>query len=160
MLHHWLSRSSRDVSKVYLPSFLIPVAARNETSGYQLITDAKNMPAEFQYLRVRLKTEQYRLLDWAHVVQLDEQDDHLLISNASKGLLLDVLDQQNKLLQQFGRVDEKYKRLRRPLLTDIENHTGERLSNMWSKPSGWTRGLGRSRGSFAVGVLDGISRIY
>lgn len=92
--------------------------------GYQLITDAKNMPAEFQYLRVRLKTEQYRLLDWAHVVQLDEQDDHLLISNASKGLLLDVLDQQNKLLQQFGRVDEKYKRLRRPLLTDIEEPNG------------------------------------
>lgn len=93
--------------------------------GYQLITDAKNMPKEFQYLRVRLKTEQYRLLDWAHVVQLDEQDDRLLISNASKGTLLDVLDQQNKLLQAFGKVDEKYKRLRKPLLTDAEEFTGE-----------------------------------
>lgn len=78
------------------------------------------MPREFQYLRVRLKTEQYRLLDWAHVVQLDEQDDRLLISKASKGLLLDVLDQQNKLLQQFGKVDDKYRRLRSPLLVEIE----------------------------------------
>ncbi|KAF2263802.1 hypothetical protein CC78DRAFT_518082 [Lojkania enalia] len=88
--------------------------------GYQLITDAKHMPSDSQYLRVRLKTEQYRLLDWADVVQLDEQDDKLLISNASKGLLLDVLDQQRRLLHQFGRLDEKYKKLAKPLLVDAE----------------------------------------
>jgi hypothetical protein len=93
--------------------------------GYQLITDATNMPKEFQYLRVRLKTEQYRLLDWAHVVQLDERDERLLISNASKGNLLDVLDQQNRLLQAFGKVDEKYRKLRKPLLIDAEELTGE-----------------------------------
>ncbi|KAF2190936.1 hypothetical protein K469DRAFT_359701 [Zopfia rhizophila CBS 207.26] len=86
--------------------------------GYQLIADAQHMPSDCQYLRVRLKTEQYRLLDWAHVVQLDEQDDNLLISNSSKGLLLDVLDQQRKLLAQFGRLDDKYKKLTRPLLVD------------------------------------------
>lgn len=76
------------------------------------------MPEACQYLRVRLKTEQYRLLDWAHIVQLDETDDTLLISNANKGLLLDVLDQQRRLLHQFGRLDEKYKKLSKPLLVD------------------------------------------
>lgn len=78
------------------------------------------MPSDCQYLRVRLKTEQYRLLDWADVVRLDETDDHLLISNSSKGLLLDVLDQQRRLLHQFGRLDDKYKKLSKPLLIDAE----------------------------------------
>ncbi|OAG07925.1 uncharacterized protein CC84DRAFT_1256883 [Paraphaeosphaeria sporulosa] len=91
--------------------------------GYELITDAKDMPSDCQYLRVRLKTEEYRLLDWADVVRLDETDDSLLISNSSKGLLLDVLDQQRRLLHQFGRLDEKYKKLSRPLLVDyVEEH--------------------------------------
>ncbi|KAF2115727.1 prion-inhibition and propagation-domain-containing protein [Lophiotrema nucula] len=93
--------------------------------GYQLITDAKNMPSDCQYLRVRLKTEQYRLLDWAEIVQLDEQDEKLLISNSSKGLLLDVLDQQRRLLHQFGRLDEKYKKLSKPLLVDEAEATGD-----------------------------------
>ncbi|KAJ4349867.1 uncharacterized protein N0V89_008486 [Didymosphaeria variabile] len=93
--------------------------------GYELITDAKHMPSDCQYLRVRLKTEQYRLLDWADVVRLDETDDNLLISNSSKGLLLDVLDQQRRLLHQFGRLDEKYKKLSKPLLVDyVEEHDG------------------------------------
>jgi hypothetical protein len=83
------------------------------------------MPGDCQYLRVRLKTEQYRLLDWASVVQLDETDDTLLISNSSKGLLLDVLDQQRRLLHQFGRLDDKYKKLSKPLLVDFEEqHNG------------------------------------
>ncbi|KAF2795262.1 hypothetical protein K505DRAFT_302402 [Melanomma pulvis-pyrius CBS 109.77] len=88
--------------------------------GYQLLTDAKHMPSDCQHLRVRLKTEQYRLLDWADVIRLDETDDNLLISNSSKGLLLDVLDQQRRLLHQFGRLDDKYKKLSRPLLVDLE----------------------------------------
>lgn len=91
-----------------------------QSSGYQLITDAKHMPSDCQYLRVRLKTEQYRLLDWADVVRLDETDENLLISNTSKSLLLDVLDQKRRLLLQFGRLDEKYKTLSKPLLIDAE----------------------------------------
>ena len=94
--------------------------------GYELITDARHMPADCQHLRVRLKTEQYRLLDWADVVRLDETDDNLLISNHSKGLLLDVLDQQRRLLHQFGRLDDKYKKLSKPLLIDYEEaHDGQ-----------------------------------
>ena len=82
------------------------------------------MPSDCQHLRVRLKTEQYRLLDWADVVRLDETDDNILIANASKGLLLDVLDQQRRLLNQFGRLDEKYKKLSKPLLVDYVEENG------------------------------------
>ncbi|PVI04882.1 hypothetical protein DM02DRAFT_517809 [Periconia macrospinosa] len=95
--------------------------------GYELITDAKHMPSDCQYLRVRLKTEQYRLLDWAEIVRLDETDDNLLISNSSKGLLLDVLDQQRRLINQFGRLDDKYRKLARPLLVDYEEGNNNQL---------------------------------
>lgn len=83
------------------------------------------MPADCQYIRVRLKTEQYRLLDWADVVRLEETDDNLLISNSSKGLLLDVLDQQRLLLNQFGRLDDKYKSLSKPLLVEYVEENGQ-----------------------------------
>lgn len=77
------------------------------------------MPADCQYLRVRLKTEQYRLLDWAHVARLSERDEDLLISQASKGLLWEVLHQQEDLLLCFGKYDKKLRKLTKPLLSDI-----------------------------------------
>jgi hypothetical protein len=76
------------------------------------------MPKEFQYLRVAIKTEQCRLLDWADVVQLNEDEECLLIAKANKNVLLDVLEQQKNLLLSFGRLDEKYKPLRKPLISD------------------------------------------
>ncbi len=100
---------------IYL-SFLNIAAALNETPGYQLIVNAKKMPAELQYLRAGLNMEKFRLLDWAHVVKIKMQDDSLLIDN--KPLVLDVLDQLNKALQQFGRVDKNYRELQNPLLID------------------------------------------
>lgn len=90
----------------------------NVAIGYQLLSDAHGMPKEFQYLRVRIKTEQYRLLDWAHVAQLNEREEDLLIGSANKPMLIDVLDQQQRLLLRFGRYDEEYRQLRRPLLSD------------------------------------------
>jgi hypothetical protein len=76
------------------------------------------MPKEFQYLRVAIKTEQCRLLDWADVVNLSEDEEDLLIAKANKQVLLDVLEQQKNLLMTFGRLDEKYKPLRKPLISD------------------------------------------
>jgi hypothetical protein len=76
------------------------------------------MPKEFHYLRVAIKTEQCRLLDWADVVHLDEEEENLLIAKANKNILLDVLEQQKNLLMSFGRLDEKYKPLRKPLISE------------------------------------------
>ncbi|KAF2457994.1 prion-inhibition and propagation-domain-containing protein [Lineolata rhizophorae] len=92
--------------------------------GYQLLSDAKDMPKEWHHLRIRLKTEQYRLIDWAHVAQLDEAGDKLLISNASKGLFLDVLDEQQKLLLGFGKYDERHKKFSRPMLVELAEEAG------------------------------------
>ncbi|KAF2145002.1 uncharacterized protein K452DRAFT_244554 [Aplosporella prunicola CBS 121167] len=86
--------------------------------GYQLLTEARDMPKEHQYLRIRLKQEQYRLLDWARVAHISETDNNLVLSNASRGVLCDVLYQKNQLLLAFGKFDDKYKPLRRPLLSD------------------------------------------
>jgi hypothetical protein len=76
------------------------------------------MPKEYQYLRVAIKTEESRLLNWAHIAQLDEREENLLIAQANKQLLLDVLEEQRKLLMRFGKFDEKYKPLGRPLIQD------------------------------------------
>jgi Prion-inhibition and propagation len=95
----------------------------NLVPGYQLLSEASGMPQEFQYLRVAIKTEESRLLNWAHIARLDEQEENLLIAQANKQLLLDVLEEQRKLLMRFGKLDEKYKPLSRPLIQDVMSLT-------------------------------------
>ncbi len=73
------------------------------------------MPAELEYFRAGFNIEQFRLLDWAHVVNINKQDDSLLIN---KSLVLNVLVRLNMVLQQFRRVDKNYRELQNPLLTD------------------------------------------
>ena len=81
-------------------------------SGYQLLAEAKDMPKEFQYLRVRLKTEQHRLLDWARVANLSEQDASLSTNfRLHRHLLLEVLDQTEALLLSFGKFNDRYRQL-------------------------------------------------
>jgi len=76
------------------------------------------MPKDLQYLRVRFKAEQYRILDWANVVQLTESDDSLVIGRAHKAMLMDILEQQRLLLLEFGRYDERHKKLTRQLIVE------------------------------------------
>ncbi|KAI9766439.1 MAG: hypothetical protein M1840_006546 [Geoglossum simile] len=89
-------------------------------AGYQLLSDAKYMPGEFEYLLVRLKTEQHRLLDWARVAGISETDETLSksVARLNRQLLLDILHQKETLLLGFGKLDSKYKKLLRPLLLD------------------------------------------
>ncbi|KAI9778872.1 MAG: hypothetical protein M1839_007835 [Geoglossum umbratile] len=90
-------------------------------AGYQLLSDAKNMPGEFEYLLVRLKTEQHRLLDWARVVGISETGEtrSKSVARLNRQLLLDVLHQKEKLLLNFGKLDSKYKKLlEKPMLVD------------------------------------------
>ncbi|KAI1420584.1 prion-inhibition and propagation-domain-containing protein [Xylaria sp. FL1777] len=69
--------------------------------GYQLLSEASDMPKEYEHLRVRLKTEQFRLLDWARIVQVSEDDSSLIIGTAGRGMVHDVLHQQQELLFRF-----------------------------------------------------------
>lgn len=81
------------------------------------------MPAEHRYMRIQLKKEQYRLLDWGHVAGVAERDDALVIRSADKGLLHDVLEQQQLLLHSFGKFDRHYKRLEKPFLRETTPNT-------------------------------------
>jgi hypothetical protein len=73
---------------------------------------------EYQYLRVRIKTEQCRLLDWANVTKLTERDETFLISRAGRTITIDILDQQRRILTQFGRFDDRLRPLSEPLVCD------------------------------------------
>jgi hypothetical protein len=94
------------------------------------------MPKQFQYLRVAIKTEEARLLNWAHIVQLDEREDSLLIAQANKQQLLDILEEQRKLLNRFGRYDEKYKPLRRPLIEEASTQSRVNTINTIDEDNG------------------------
>jgi hypothetical protein len=86
--------------------------------GYQLVSEASDMPKECEHLRVRLKTEQFRLLDWARVIQISEDDSNLTIGTEGRGMLLEVLHQQQELLFRFARYDKH--------LTAITDSAGSR----------------------------------
>src|SRR5262245_43292591 len=79
------------------------------------------MPKEYNYLRARIKTEQCRLLDWAHVANLDEDETHLRI-RASPSHLANLLRQQEQLLFSFGKLEGRYKPLKKPLLKDVDDN--------------------------------------
>ncbi|KPM40402.1 hypothetical protein AK830_g6149 [Neonectria ditissima] len=97
----------------------------NVHPGYQLFSEAQGLKTEYQFYRVRFKTEQYRLLDWATVAQLTETDETLVINRASRPVLLDVLDQQYRLMLRFGRLDDRLRPLTNPLLS--EEHGPKRI---------------------------------
>ena len=88
------------------------------TIAYQLLGDARGVPEQYKYLSVRLKTEQYRLLDWAQVAELAENDERLSLDN--RQLVHDILHQTTNTLESFGKLDNKYKVLREPSLVDVD----------------------------------------
>ncbi|KAI0168675.1 prion-inhibition and propagation-domain-containing protein [Pestalotiopsis sp. NC0098] len=88
--------------------------------GYQLFSEAKGLEKRHQFFRVRFLTEQYRLLDWATIVGLDEHDEKLVISQINRSLVLDILDQQSKLMLRYGRIDTRLKPFTKPWI--FEEH--------------------------------------
>ncbi|KAE8832552.1 hypothetical protein PTNB85_06944 [Pyrenophora teres f. teres] len=86
--------------------------------GYELIADACNLQKDCQALLVNFKVEQQRLLNWARTVGLDYRDDKLVLNYMSKGLMINIMEQQQKLLFSFGRMNKKYEKLSDPLLVE------------------------------------------
>jgi hypothetical protein len=89
--------------------------------GYQLFSEAKGLEKHHQFFRVRFLTEQYRLLDWATIVGLDEHDEKLVISQMNRSLVLDILDQQCKLMLRYGRIDIRLKPLTKPWIFEEQS---------------------------------------
>ncbi|KAL2801531.1 prion-inhibition and propagation-domain-containing protein [Aspergillus granulosus] len=78
--------------------------------AYNLLSDANGMPAQFHYLRVRLKIEQHRLLNWADVANLTEQKEFLCgIPKLSEGLVQEVLREQEAILASFWKGGHPYR---------------------------------------------------
>ncbi|KAB2105371.1 hypothetical protein AG0111_0g6009 [Alternaria gaisen] len=86
--------------------------------GYELIADACRAHKDCQALLLNFKVEEHRLLNWAKLVQLDYRDDKLVLNHMSKGLIINIMEQQQKLLFSFGRLDNRYERLTDPLLEE------------------------------------------
>lgn len=120
--------------------------------GYQLLSEAKDMPKESQYLRVRLEMEHHRLLDWsqvaglinadiprAHPTTTNHTDRSSNITNSSftdgqgmnlarnlrleRHLLLDVLSAIKSALDDFGKYQGRYRELR-PISDEPNHHQG------------------------------------
>ncbi|KAF9893340.1 hypothetical protein FE257_011772 [Aspergillus nanangensis] len=73
--------------------------------GYNLLSDANGMPAQLQYLRVRLKIEQHRLLNWAEVVKLSEQANPLTATVIPhENLVQEILREKDTILNRFVKV--------------------------------------------------------
>ena len=79
-----------------------------------MIADACRLEKNCQALLVRFKVEEHRLLNWAKLVQLDYQDDKLILNHMSKALIMDIMEQQQKLLYSFGRLKKNYGPLAKP----------------------------------------------
>lgn len=69
---------------------------------------------------IKMKVEEHRLIDWARSVRLDYTDRHLLLNHMSKGMIMGIMEQQQKLLHSFGRLNETYEPLTDPVLVEIE----------------------------------------
>lgn len=83
-----------------------------------MIADACRLREDCQALLVKFKIEEHRLLNWAKLVQLDYRDDKLVLNHLSKGLIINIMEQQQKLLFSFGRLNKKYEKLTDPLLIE------------------------------------------
>lgn len=51
-------------------------------------------------------------------MRLDYHDDQLVLNHLSKGLIINIMEQQQKLLFSFGRLNKKYEKLSEPLLEE------------------------------------------
>ena len=63
---------------------------------------------------MNFKVEQQRLLNWAKTVGLDYRDDKLVLNYMSKGLMINIMELQQKLLFSFGRLNKKHEQLTDP----------------------------------------------
>src|SRR4051794_13304717 len=78
-------------------------------AAYNLLADARGMPAQFHYLRVRVKTEQHRLGNWAQVANLTEQNGSLSTSlQLNEALVQEVLREQETILTGFWKVSHPH----------------------------------------------------
>jgi hypothetical protein len=73
---------------------------------------------DFQKIYLKIKIEEHRLFDWGRSIGIGYTDERLVLNHISKNLIMGILEQQQKLLFTFGRLDKKYAKLTSPLLVE------------------------------------------
>lgn len=92
--------------------------------AYSLISEARGLEKKYQYFRVLFKTEQYRLLEWANVAGIEHNDGIFLRDRNNRAVVIDVLDEQYRLIMSFGALNKRYAQLSKPLLCEVEHDEG------------------------------------
>lgn len=78
-------------------------------AGYQLFLDAKGMPKRYQYLHLRLRMEQLKLVDWARTANLSEKDETMGVGlRSNRHIINDVLHQIETLLLDVSNLSARY----------------------------------------------------
>ena len=85
-------------------------------------------------MRVRLKAEQSRLLDWANVACMSESEKDLVVGRADRAFIVDVLGQQCDLLQRYGHFEARLQPLTEPLLSDGRQQSSQAQDSQTSAP--------------------------
>ena len=77
--------------------------------GYQLFLEAKGMPKRYQYLRLRLRMEQLKLVDWAETAQISERDETMGVCiRSNRHVINDILHQIETLIVDASCLSTRY----------------------------------------------------
>lgn len=99
-------------------------SAKKSPVAYQLASEAKGLEKDHGFIRVRFKTEQHRLLDWARVAGIAESDGIFLTNSHNRTVAMDVLDQQYQIIMNFKSLDARFRLFVRDIIFQEEPTTG------------------------------------
>jgi hypothetical protein len=81
--------------------------------GYQIFLDAAGMPEDFEHLRVRMRIEQVRLLNWGEKAGLleDMLEQPSVVLQLHRNLIIDILFEIQRLFKGCLKIKEKFDNL-------------------------------------------------
>lgn len=81
--------------------------------GYQIFLDAAGMPEDFEHLRIRMRIEQVRLLNWGEKVGLleDMLEQPSVALQLHRNLMIDILFEIQRLFKGCLKIKEKFDNL-------------------------------------------------
>ena len=84
-----------------------------EKIGYQLFADAQDMPAAYQHLRVRLRLEQTRFLNWGEKIGLVEEmlDEPSRILMQNRNVIIDLMLEVQAIFRDATVIESKFDKL-------------------------------------------------
>lgn len=115
-------------------------STNKKLTAYQLASEARGLEKDHGYIRVRFKTEQYRLLDWARVAGIAESDGIFLTNRSNRTVAMDVLDQQYQMIMHFKSLDDRFQPFARDALFQEEpTHLNQESQSETSTDNAVTR---------------------